>query len=88
MAVKNQPSRHSPKNKYRASIHYDKPLKGLGSSSTAMAMTIPELKSRISFYTDQAKNKNRVGSSVRITENTEKYPKFNWVHHSSFKVKV
>ena len=70
-------SMRSPKNKFRASINYDKPLSGLGSVSSAMGMTLDELKHRVLFYTDQAK-KSKIHCQVEIFENKAIYPNFDW----------
>lgn len=87
MAKTTEPTAKSPKNRYRASITYDKALKGIGSVSSTGAMTISNLKSRAKFYTDQAK-RNKVGSHVQIFENKKKYPEFNWVKKSSYRVEI
>ena len=71
------PSMKSPKNKFRASIHYDKSLEGLGSTSSAMGMTREEVRQRTLFYTEQAK-KSKVHCQVEIFENKEAYPNFDW----------
>ena len=67
----------SPKNKYRASVTYSKPLKGIGSVSSATANEIDILKSHIQFYIDQAK-KNKATCFIQIYENLKQYPKFDW----------
>jgi hypothetical protein len=77
MKKDNAPSMKSPKNKFRASIHYDKPLEGLSSVSSAMAMTLEDVKQRCLFYTDQAK-KSKVHCQVEIFENKADYPNFDW----------
>ena len=87
MAVKQEISKNSPKNKYRATITYDKSLKEIGSVSSTLAMSISQLKRNVKFFTDQAK-KSKVGSHVQIFENKKKYPEFDWVKKSSFKVQV
>ena len=67
----------SPKNKYRASVSYSKPLKGIGSVSSATANEIDELKSHIRFYIEQA-HKNKATCFITISENLKQYPEFEW----------
>jgi hypothetical protein len=80
------PGRNSPKNKLRATITFDKSIKGIGSVISVGAMTLTELKSRAKFYTNQG-IKNNINSFVQIFENKENYPKFNWVLKTSYQVK-
>jgi len=87
MKTKAPLSARSPKNKFRATITYDRALKEIGGASSTGAMTVSELKDRVSFYTDQAK-RNRVGSHVQIFENKKEYPDFNWVKKESYRVKI
>ena len=61
-------SKNSPKNIFRASISYSKPLVGIGSTSTSLAMTLEDVKHNSLFYTDQA-TKNNFTSLVVIYEN-------------------
>ena len=81
------PSSASPRNKYRASITYDKALSKIGSVVSVGAMTISALKSKAKIYTNQAKQK-KVGSHVHIFENKLKYPKFNWILKKTYYIKV
>lgn len=68
----------SPKNKYRASITYNKALKGIGSVSSASANNMDDLKAYIQCYLDQAR-KSKVKCFIVISENKKEYPLFNWV---------
>ena len=67
----------SPKNKYRASVSYSKPIKEIGSVTSATANEIDELKSYIQFYIDQAK-KNKATCFITISENLKQFPEFDW----------
>ena len=73
----NKPSLHSPKIKFRASISYSKALSEIGSSSTAMGMTLEDVKTNASFYTEQSK-RNNATSKVVVSENKKDYPSFDW----------
>lgn len=76
-------SAKSPKNRFRASITYSKPLSEIGSSSSVMANDIETLKDRVLFYTKQA-SKNNTTSYITISENKSEYPFFNWVEVESY----
>jgi hypothetical protein len=69
---------HSPKNKFRAEVHYSEALVGIGSVTSVGGNTIEETKSRINFYINQAHH-NGVGCHILISENLATYPVFNWV---------
>ena len=68
----------SPKNKFRASITYSKALTEIGSSSSATANSVDDLKAYIQHYIDQAHN-NSAKCTIVISENKSEYPLFNWV---------
>jgi len=78
-------SKNSPKNIFRASISYSKALPEIGSVSTALAMTLEDVKYNSLFYTDQA-TRNDVTSNVIIYENKKQYPDFDWVEVERFSV--
>lgn len=78
-------SKNSPKNIFRASITYSKALPEIGSVSTALAMTLEEVKHNCLFYTNQA-TRNDVTSSVVIYENKKQYPDFDWQEVERFSV--
>jgi hypothetical protein len=78
-------SKNSPKNIFRASISYSKALPEIGSVSTALGMTLEEVKHNSLFYTDQA-TRNEVTSTVVIYENKKQYPDFDWVEVERFSV--
>lgn len=78
-------SKNSSKNIFRASISYSKALPEIGSVSTALAMTLEDVKRNSLFYTDQA-TKNNVTSLVVIYENKKQYPDFDWVEIERFSV--
>jgi len=80
-----KPSKNSPKNIFRASISYSKALPEIGSVSTALAMSLEEVKHNSLFYTDQAA-KNNASSLVVVYENKKQYPDFNWVEVERFSV--
>lgn len=72
-------SMHSPRNKFRAEIHFDKPLKGIGSVVSFTADSIGQLESYI-------KAMNYKKCHVVIQENKLQYPSFNWVVVRSYKI--
>ena len=78
-------SKNSPKNIFRASISYSKALPEIGSVSTALAMTLEDVKHNSLFYTDQA-TRNDLTSTVVIYENKKQYPDFEWVEVERFSV--
>ena len=78
-------TKNSPKNIFRASITYSKALTEIGSVSTALGMTIEDVKHNSLFYTNQA-IKNNASSLVVIYENKKKYPNFDWVEVERFSV--
>jgi len=80
-----KPSKNSPKNIFRASISYSKALPEIGSVSTALAMTLEDVKRNSLFCTDQA-TKNNVTSLVVIYENKRQYPDFDWIEVERFSV--
>lgn len=63
---------HSPRNKFRAEIHFSKPLKGIGSVVSITADSIEQLNCYI-------KTMNYKKCHVVIYENKLQYPSFNWV---------
>jgi hypothetical protein len=67
----------SPKNKIRAAITYSKPLKGIGSASSATANDVSVLKGHIQFHIDQA-HRNNTTCLITISENLKQYPDFDW----------
>ncbi len=73
------------KNIFRASISYSKALPEIGSVSTALAMTLEDVKHNSLFYTVQA-TRNDVTSTVVIYENKKQYPDFDWVEVERFSV--
>ena len=75
----------SPKNKYRASITYSKPLKGIGSASSATANEVVDLKSHIQYHIDQA-HKNKATCFITIYENLKQFPKFDWKEIEKYEV--
>lgn len=78
-------SSKSPKNKFMASITYSKALVEIGSVSTALGMTIEDVKYNSLFYTDQA-TRNKASSLVVVYENKKEYPFFDWVEVDRFTV--
>lgn len=63
---------HSPKNKYGASVNFDRPVKGLGSVVSFTSDSIDDLKGIIA----------RCGykkADVTIRENRKAYPESEWV---------
>lgn len=78
-------SLHSPKNKFRAEIHYSKPLAEIGSVSSALGMTLDQVKHRTKFYTEQA-SRNGASSAVVIFENLKAYPNFDWKEVERYEV--
>lgn len=75
----------SPKNRFMAQITYSQPLTEIGSASTVTANSIDELKSRVNFYTEQVK-RNNITSYIRISENLEDYPMFDWKEIENYNV--
>ena len=62
---------HSPKRKFRGEIHFEKPVKGIGSQVSYMADSIEQLKS----YSEIHKNNK---FTMYIYENKKTYPEFDW----------
>ena len=77
MTTKKRASFNSPKNRYRASVHFSKPIVEIGSSISATANNIDDLKAHIQFYIKQA-HKSKATCYVRISENLKKFPEFDW----------
>ena len=73
----------SPKNKYRASVYYSKPIEGIGSGYSATANDIEDLKAHIQFHIKQAQ-KNKTTCFITIFENLKKYPSFDWKEIEKF----
>lgn len=71
---------YSPKNKFCAEVHFNKPLKGIGSVVIFTADSVEQLQSYI-----QAMNYNNC--HVVIKENKSQYPSFNWVLVKSYDIK-
>lgn len=67
-------SLHSPKNPYRVEINYNKALKGLGSVSSYGAMTQEQA---LSYAIAEIK-RNKMGATIIIEKNFNKYPEFDW----------
>lgn len=61
----------SPKDKFIASIHHNKPLKGVGSVESYSANSIDELDIYIKY-------RDFKHCRVVIKENKAEYPQFNW----------
>jgi len=78
-------SKNSPKNKFRASISYSKSLHEIGSVSTALGVTLEDVRHNSLFYTNQA-TRNNASSLVVIYENKKQYPDFDWVEFERFSV--
>lgn len=66
---------HSPKAKFRASITFDKPLKGVGSCISYNGEDLEMLKS----YCQREVAKTGCGAYIEIKENRKVYPEFDWV---------
>lgn len=69
-------SSHSPKNKFRCEIAYNKSLKDVGSVESFGAMTLEEIESGIKYREHNIKSGK--GARVVIRENKEEYPYFDW----------
>lgn len=65
---------HSPKNRYRAEIRFNKAVKELGSVVSFTHNNIYELQQLCSKQVAAA----RVGASVKVIENVDVYPRFDW----------
>lgn len=72
--MKTYNSLHSPKNAYRVEIHFEKPVKGLGSS---VSYTSDDVEGCERLATMQAGKEKNV--YVKIMKNEDVFPKFNWV---------
>lgn len=70
-------SLHSPKNKFSVDIHFNKPVKGLGSCINYTSGSIEGCEALASIY------KN---CSVLIRENKQVYPQFEWVTVKEYKL--
>lgn len=68
---------HSPKNKFRVEIVFDKAIKGLGSVVSYTAASVSACMSLASRYTD---------ATVVIQENQQAYPSFNWQTVKKYKI--
>lgn len=69
-----QPSLHSPKNRYHVEVHYPKPLPKLGSVVSFGTMTIDGIDSYIRRYWMN----NQPVARIIIRENLKTYPEFDW----------
>ena len=67
----------SPKNKFRAEVTYSKALAEIGSTSSATANEIEDLKKYIKLYIAQA-HRNKATCLITISENLKQYPQFDW----------
>lgn len=70
-------SLHSPKNKFRIEIHFNKPSKDTGSVISYTANSVEQLKS----YAEMYKN-----AHVVIKQNLKEFPKFEWVNIESYNI--
>lgn len=65
---------HSPKARFRASITFDKPLKGIGSCISYNGEDLELLKS----CCEKEVTKIGCGAYIEIKENRKVYPEFDW----------
>lgn len=70
-------SLHSPKNKFRIEIHFNKPSKDTGSVISYTANSIDQLKAYAECYKK---------ARVTIMENVKEYPEFDWVKVESYNI--
>jgi hypothetical protein len=71
-------SKNSPKYKFFAQIHTDKPIGTEGQLFGARGMTVEDTKHNCYFYIEQAKKFN-ANTEITILENKKQYPEFDWV---------
>lgn len=65
---------HSPKNRYRAEIRYDKAIKEVGSVQSFTCNSLDELLHICGKQVAIAKTK----ATVKVIENVDVYPRFDW----------
>ena len=65
---------HSPKNRYRAEIRYDKAIKEVGSVQSFTCNSLDELLHICGTQVAIAKTK----ATVKVIENVDVYPRFDW----------
>ena len=81
-------SSRSPKNIYRAEIHYF-PALDFGSVESAGAMTLEAIKTLASEMVTLRKSSGYKGKDVvAIIENKASYPSFDWVKVESWTVEI
>ena len=76
MSTKNNATEsiHSPKNRYRAEIRYEKALKDVGSVQSFTSNSLDKLMRMCSNQVAIAKTK----ATVKVIENVDVYPRFDW----------
>lgn len=78
-----EPSLHSPKNRYHVEIHFQQPLEGIGSVISFGVMSLEGIENYI--RTTWMYGENEV--HLIICENLKQYPEFEWkvIHDGNFK---
>lgn len=71
---------HSPKNKYRVEICFDEPSNNLGSF---VSFTASDIETCQKLAAMQSRGKK---TSIRIYENRDKYPAFDWVPVNQYRL--
>ena len=76
MSTKNNATEsiHSPKNRYRAEIRYEKAIKEVGSVQSFTCNSLDELLHICGKQVAIAKTK----ATVKVIENVDVYPRFDW----------